>query len=109
VIPIAGDSKSAAVRAEVHEALGTDPVDVLYIDADHTLAGVTADYEGYRELVRPGGMIVFHDIVDRGADDANIQVAQLWKRLRGEYAQFEEIIEDPGRVNGIGIVRTAGA
>jgi cephalosporin hydroxylase len=107
VILIAGDSKSAAVQAKVRATLGSDPVDVLYIDGDHTLEGVAADYEAYRGLVRPGGMIILHDIVDRGPDDL-IQVAPLWKRLRAEYVQAEEIIEDAAGVNGIGILRTPG-
>ena len=87
--------------------VGSDPVDVLYIDGDHTLEGVSADYEAYRGLVRPGGMIILHDVVDRGPDDL-IQVAPLWKRLRAEYGQAEEIIEDAAGVNGIGILRTPG-
>ena len=38
------------------------PVDMMFIDGDHTYDGVKADYEMYSPLVRPGGLIGFHDI-----------------------------------------------
>ncbi len=37
------------------------PVDFLFIDGDHCTEGVKQDYEMYSSLVRPGGLIGFHD------------------------------------------------
>jgi cephalosporin hydroxylase len=37
-------------------------LDLLHIDGDHTPNGVKADYDMYSPLVRPGGIIVFHDV-----------------------------------------------
>lgn len=35
--------------------------DVAFIDADHSRSGVLNDYALSKELVRPGGLIIFHD------------------------------------------------
>ena len=47
---------SAAVAARWH-----DPVDLVFIDGDHTEEGVRADWEGWHRFVEPGGAVVFHD------------------------------------------------
>lgn len=38
------------------------PVDLLFIDGDHSMDGVSRDYEIYSHLVRSGGIIAFHDV-----------------------------------------------
>lgn len=43
------------------------PYDLLFIDAGHTYHDVRADYETYARLVRPGGLIAFHDALPRAA------------------------------------------
>lgn len=40
-----------------------EPLDILYIDGDHSYEGVKADYELHAPKVRPGGLIFFHDPV----------------------------------------------
>lgn len=35
--------------------------DAVFIDADHSRAGVMNDYQLSLEIVRPGGIIIFHD------------------------------------------------
>jgi predicted O-methyltransferase YrrM len=47
---------------------------LLFIDAGHLFAEVRADWENYRSLVRPGGLICFHDHVPRPADYDVLQV-----------------------------------
>jgi len=37
------------------------PIRVLFIDADHSYAGVRADFETWWPHVAPGGLIIFHD------------------------------------------------
>jgi predicted O-methyltransferase YrrM len=37
-------------------------VDVLFIDGDHTRDGYTHDLYTYSQIVRPGGLIISHDI-----------------------------------------------
>ena len=36
----------------------------LFLDGDHSHAGVRCDFEIYGPMVRKGGIIVFHDIVE---------------------------------------------
>lgn len=43
-------------------ALGwSSPIDLLFIDADHTEAGARADWDGFSPHVVPGGVVAFHD------------------------------------------------
>ena len=37
------------------------PVDAAFIDADHSRLGVLNDYALAKKIVRPGGLIIFHD------------------------------------------------
>lgn len=64
-----GDSHSPAARAWLCNHLYATNldrwcplVDVLAIDGDHTYEGVWADLEMYGPLVKPGGLILLHDI-----------------------------------------------
>ncbi len=43
------------------------PYDLLFIDADHTYEGVRRDHLTYAEMVRPGGIVAFHDALPRAA------------------------------------------
>jgi len=100
---LSGNSHSPDFRAQVARELNDTKVDFLFIDGDHTEDGVTADYMDYKEFVRPGGIIAFHDIVESQPLPGN-QVYQLWKRLK-PLAEVEEFVNDPGqRGFGIGLL-----
>jgi predicted O-methyltransferase YrrM len=82
-----------------------DPIDFLFIDGDHTYEGVKADFRDYASLVRPGGVIAFHDILPR-PDLPNIQVNRFWSEVREKYDTRELIgPEGSGRKIGIGLIR----
>lgn len=55
---IRGNTHDVAVQARVREAA---PFDMLFIDAGHLYDDVRADYHDYAPMVRPGGLIAFHD------------------------------------------------
>mgnify|MGYP001825583306 CR=1 FL=1 len=100
---LSGDSHSADFRERVVRELDGTPVDFLFIDGDHTEPGVTQDYVDYSGLVRPGGLIAFHDIVEKQPLETN-QVYYLWQRLK-QVGEVEEFINDPDqRGFGIGIL-----
>ncbi|HTP28224.1 MAG TPA: class I SAM-dependent methyltransferase [Anaeromyxobacteraceae bacterium] len=104
VVLLTGNSHEPAFRERVVRTLDGEAVDFLFIDGDHTEAGVEADFEDYRGLVRSGGLVAFHDIAERQALESN-QVQHFWRRLRGRMP-VEECIADPGQVGyGIGLVR----
>lgn len=101
---LTGDSHRPEFKQKIANKLAGRKVDFLFIDGDHTETGVAADYHDYREFVRPGGIIAFHDIVERQHLSTN-QVYHFWKRLKRE-ARTEEFINDPDQTGyGIGIVR----
>lgn len=106
---LVADSQRDETRDRVVHALGGRPVDFLWIDADHRLAGVTRDWELYGPLVRPGGLIGFHDIHPNPGFPEN-QVDQLWTRIRGGFRHVELIDQDqPGGAGmGIGILVQPG-
>ena len=102
---LSGNSHAAEFRSRVAEALGGEKADFLFIDGDHTVDGVRQDYEDYKDFVRPGGIIAFHDIVENQPLETN-QVYEFWKTIRDEL-NTEEFVADPqGQCGfGIGIVR----
>lgn len=101
---IAGDSHTPATRDRLVAALAGDPVDLLFIDGDHTAAGVTADLELYRPLVRPGGLVCLHDICHHPRHP-DVQVDRVWQELSGDK---DEIVADPQTWGGIGVLRIPG-
>ena len=104
VVHLQGDSHNSAFKTQVKQELGGEQVDFLFIDGDHTESGVEADYNDYHHLVRPGGIIAFHDIIEKQALPTN-QVYYFWKRLK-QGKTTEEFIDDPKQTGfGIGILR----
>lgn len=54
-----------------------DLIDLLFIDGGHTLLDVYNDYSYWSPLVRPGGMIIFHDydpIYDGGVNHLAVRI-----------------------------------
>jgi cephalosporin hydroxylase len=110
------DSHAASTLSQVQQWLAGQPLDFLFIDGDHSGAGVRRDFEMYAPLVRSGGIIAFHDIV---ADyktrfgtptRSNVgQVPAFWADLKTKGFHTEELIEDPDQDGmGIGIIRWQG-
>jgi cephalosporin hydroxylase len=101
---IVGDSHSPATRARVADAR----VDLLFIDGDHTLAGVRKDYRMYGPLVAPGGHVAFHDICSH-VMFPDLQVERLWWEIRAAHPDdtFEIVNRRRpwGHGMGIGVLR----
>lgn len=57
---IESDSKDAASNFDLW--LGTNEIDLLFIDGDHSVDGCKSDFELYAPRVAVGGYIIFHDI-----------------------------------------------
>ena len=94
------DSHLPATRHALLDKLAGAPIDFLYIDGDHSYDGVRADFEDYATLVRPGGLIAFHDIVTRTAGH---EVHRLWPEIRGRY-RHEELVDNPAGNKGLGLL-----
>jgi predicted O-methyltransferase YrrM len=64
------------------------PVDFVFIDGDHSLEGITADWDFWSRRVDPGGIIALHDVI---AGDG-VPPSKLF----GSHAHFRETISrDP--------------
>jgi predicted O-methyltransferase YrrM len=87
---IRGDSRLESTR---DEALAAAPggYDFLFIDGDHRLETVTRDHELYAPLVKPGGLVGFHDIIQPS-------VRKIDHQRPTEVDLFWDAFKKPGRV-----------
>jgi predicted O-methyltransferase YrrM len=116
IVCIVGDSHGEPVRARVTDILRGRPLDLLFIDGDHSYAGVSADFDMYSSLVRPGGLIGLHDVVPdfktrfgtpTAADSGG--VPDFWRRLKASFPGTEELIASTEQDGyGIGLLRWPG-
>lgn len=98
-----GNSHDPAMLAQLKARLAGQPVDFLFIDGDHTYAGVKQDFEMYSPLVRKGGLIAFHDIVVH-PPELDCHVDEFWNELK-QTRPAQEFIENPKQGwGGIGLV-----
>jgi predicted O-methyltransferase YrrM len=87
------DSHKDETLLEVKKILEGNQLDFLFIDGDHSYEGVKKDFELYSTLVRKGGLIVFHDIVNNDPTRLDIEVPKFWREIKIKY-EFNEIIKD---------------
>jgi predicted O-methyltransferase YrrM len=76
----------------------SQPVDLVFIDGDHSEAGVRADWDGWHGFVAPGGAVLFHDA----------RMTQAGGRgLPGPTAVVDGLFRGPSPVGGWRIAREA--
>lgn len=76
---------SQLLRMTFDEALSRFPdasISLLHIDGLHTYDAVSHDFSAWWAKVRPGGLVLLHDICARHAD---FGVWRLWEELQREY------------------------
>lgn len=98
-----GRSDDPLVIDAVRAWVGHQPLDVLFIDGDHTIPGVTHDYATYAPFVKPGGLIVFHDVIrrpDNSQGQHAIFVPEFWEALKRPKTTIHG--DEPGY--GLGLV-----
>ena len=100
---IRADSHDSETLRLVKRIITKKKVDFLFIDGDHTYEGVKKDYEMYSSLVKKGGIIAFHDIVEH-SKEGSCQVCKFWDEIKSKF-QSIEIIEDKNQKwAGIGLI-----
>jgi predicted O-methyltransferase YrrM len=52
---ILGDSK------EIGRSWSEEPLDMIFVDGDHTKPGIDGDIEAWWPNLKPGGLMIFHD------------------------------------------------
>jgi len=107
VATILGDSHAPATVAALRRLLHARPVDVLFIDGDHSYEGVRADFEMYAPLVRSGGIVAFHDILPHPAHP-EYGVDRCWQELAAVHPHREFVDSSVdwgwGQWGGIGVL-----
>ena len=114
---VQGSSYALATVERVRRELAGTPIDVLFIDGDHSYDGAKGDFEAYAPLVRPGGLIAFHDIAPdfktrfgRATRHNTGEVPRLWQDLRTRFSETHEFIADREQDGfGIGVIRLPDA
>jgi predicted O-methyltransferase YrrM len=101
---IRADSHDLHTRRELEEVLAGRPIDVLFIDGDHTYDGVRGDYTVYGSLVRRGGLIALHDVVP-GPRRAVGDVPRFWGELHRRSVSRTFVRDWRQGGLGIGVVR----
>jgi hypothetical protein len=98
---ILGNSVEPKTIAAVHKA---GPFDAALIDGDHTLKGVTLDWNNYH---RVAPIIAFHDIVGTGQYEKvhknRVEVPILWSQIKATYSNTVEFVDTDSKM-GIGVV-----
>lgn len=104
---IDADSQKLSTMEMLADTLGPRKIDLLFIDADHRLDGVTRDFNLYSPLVKEGGLIVFHDMIPQNDPRSGVHV--LWQKLKKRYTNTWEFIGKDawgqGHWGGIGVIR----
>lgn len=98
LLALEGDSHDPAMVEHYREMVGA-PIDVLFLDGDHTYEGVSADFDLWAQLVRPGGLVAFHDTVVNGTRNEP-GVRQLVNELKWRWRLLSVEFFDP---DGAGI------
>jgi len=80
-------SFSTLLRMTFDEAVGQfedNSIDLLHIDGLHTYAAVAHDFRGWFPKLRPGGVLLLHDVEVR----KEFEVWRLWGELQAEFPTF---------------------
>ena len=83
----------------VTEALGDQELTFLFIDGDHSYEGIKQDFEMYAPLVKDGGLIAFHDILESPANP-EFGVPQFWNEIKTGYQHYESFWKQSSHARG---------
>lgn len=76
---ICGNSGLSTTRNKLMTLLRGRPIDLLFIDGDHSLTGVTKDYELYAPLTQH--LVALHDVTAKGTPVEEGSYT-FWERLK---------------------------
>jgi predicted O-methyltransferase YrrM len=79
------------------------PLELLFVDGDHSYEGAKADHERWSAFVRPGGHLLFHDAVDSGGY-GNVYPGVA--RLVAEIERDDRWVRQPGAGSIAHFIRT---
>ena len=103
IVLLDGDSHAPATRERLLRHLAGRPIDFLFIDGDHSYAGVRRDFEDYSPLVAPGGQVCLHDIRQHPLGYSG-EVWRFWQELETDFAGTRAILEPGVAGYGLGLI-----
>lgn len=77
---------------EARERFAAESIDVLHLDGLHTEAAVRHDVEGWLPKIRPGGILLLHDV---GVQAKGFGVWKIWEELK-ERSRYWTFYDGPG-------------
>ena len=107
-----GSSYNESTFNKVASILENRKLDLLFIDGDHSYEGVQKDFLLYRQLVKEGGHIAFHDIIPDYLTRFGKQTGRyaggvpvFWNKIK-KYYPYNEFIENSEQDGlGIGVIQ----
>ncbi|MBA4384742.1 MAG: hypothetical protein C0410_08400 [Anaerolinea sp.] len=88
------------------------PIDLLYIDADHSHEQSLKDFDNFSPFVRPNGLILMHDTFPLSEEYEKLHLSgtvyKTAQHIKKEYREEFEIVTIP-YLCGVSIVRKKGA
>ena len=94
----------------MQQAARHGPFDFIFVDGGHDYETVQNDYEKYWPMVRPGGVMAFHDIAYPDLNSPHqIDVGRWWRDLKMNghrpMAWLREMFDHDGQDDwGIGVL-----
>ena len=102
---VGGDSHRIQTLNKIKRILKNQKLDLLFIDGDHSYKGVKSDFEMYKNLVKKGGVIAFHDIAAGYIINPEwAGVNKFWNEVKNKYETTEIIESKKQRGFGIGVI-----
>jgi hypothetical protein len=87
--------------ADALRHFGDESIDILHVDGLHTYDAVSEDFSTWFPKVKPGGIVLFHDVTARTSDYG---VWRFWEELTsGDYETYHF-----NHSYGLGVLRKAG-
>lgn len=97
------DSHDVSTRYRIEQILHGRPLDFLFIDGDHSLNGVSRDWEMYSPLMARDGIVAFHDIVTHPPEQ-DCHVDKFRNYIKGGFRHRELVEHCNQGWAGIGVI-----
>ena len=85
---IFGDSKSKETEDNLISSLNGQQIDILFIDGDHSLLGISSDINIYTKYVKQGGIVIFHDCGDIKSVGTDLNSFKTMRSVRSAFDDF---------------------
>jgi predicted O-methyltransferase YrrM len=97
---IQGNSHLEEVFNKTKKELNGELADILFLDGDHKMPGVGQDFDEYTKLLKPGGILIMHDIYN-----SNEEVSVKWNSITWEKFGFNYGLANGKILVGLGIAK----